>query len=131
MCGSLAEVRRDAGELDEAQRLAEASLSIAVDAGDRRVEADACHTLATLDRLCGGSGTSWDTRALMLAQAGGYRRGQALALLGLAGAHLAGGSPAQAAATAADALDISRRAGYRLVEAQALTMLAAVRSASG
>jgi DNA-binding SARP family transcriptional activator/tetratricopeptide (TPR) repeat protein len=128
---NLAEVHRDGGRLDEAQRLAEASLSIAVDAGDRRIEADACHTLATLRRLRGATGAGWDARALALARAGGYRRGEALASLGLAAAHLRTGEPAQALDAAREALDTARCAGYRLVEAEALTVLAAAESAVG
>ena len=128
---NLAEVHRDAGTLDEARRLAEAGLSLAVDTGDRRVEADACHTLATLHRLGGEPGADWDTRALAVSRSTGYRRGEALALLGLAGAHLGTGEVAQAVTAAREALDTARRAGYRLIEAEASTVLAAAESATG
>jgi DNA-binding SARP family transcriptional activator/tetratricopeptide (TPR) repeat protein len=128
---NLAEVHRDAGRLAEARRLAEASLSIAVDAGDRRIEADACHTLATLDRLRGATGTGWDERALAVATAGGYRRGEALASIGLAYSHVDSGAHERAVRTARAAVDTARGAGYRLVEAEALTVLAAAESAAG
>jgi hypothetical protein len=100
-----------------------------VDAGDRRIEADACHTLATLDRLRGATGTCWDERALAVATAGGYRRGEALASIGLAYSFVDSGAHERAARTARAALDTARRAGYRLVEAEALTAL--VRPARG
>jgi tetratricopeptide (TPR) repeat protein len=118
---NLAEAHLDAGQPAEARRLAGQSLAIAEDAGDRRVEADACHTLAVLERTEGRSGTAWDERALAVARATGYARGEALALIGLAGdlgdAELAGA-----------ALETARRAGYRLIEAEAAAALAAVRT---
>ncbi len=120
---NLAEAHLDAGRPEEARRLAEQSLAIATDAGDRRVEADACHTLASLERMAGRAGAGWDERALALARETGYARGEALALIGLARERTA-----EAEELAGQALDTARRAGYRLIEAEAAEVLAAVRS---
>ncbi len=127
---NLAEVHLDTDRLDEAQRLAEASLAIAVDAADRRVEADACRTLAALDRRRGGTGSGYDERALAVARANGHRRGEALALIGLAHSGVSTGEHTRALDAGRAALDSARRAGYRLVEAEALAVLAAAELAA-
>jgi DNA-binding SARP family transcriptional activator/tetratricopeptide (TPR) repeat protein len=121
---NLAEVHLDAGRLVEARRLAQASLAIAEDAGDRRVQADACHTLAALDRREGASGAGWEDRALALARETGYAQGEARALVGLARDRLAAGAVADAVTAARTARDTARRAGYRLVEEEAVSVLA-------
>jgi DNA-binding SARP family transcriptional activator/tetratricopeptide (TPR) repeat protein len=128
---NLAEVHLHAGRLDEARRMAEASLALAVDAGDRRVEADASHTLAVLDRLVGGTGLAADERALAVAQAVGYRRGEAVALVGVARSRLGTGELPRALTAARAGLEAARHSGYRLVEAEALAALAEAELAGG
>jgi len=105
-------------------------LAIAVDAADRRVEADACRTLAALDRRRGGTGSGYDERALAVARANGHRRGEALALIGLAHSGVSTGEHTRALDAGRAALDSARRAGYRLVEAEALAVLAAAELAA-
>jgi tetratricopeptide (TPR) repeat protein len=128
---NLAEVHLDGGRFDEASPLARASLTIAQDAHDRRVEADVCHTLATLERLQGRADSGWDDHALALARDTGYARGEALALIGQAHSRLSSGDRSHALALARSALESARQAGYRLIEAEALTVLARVELADG
>jgi DNA-binding SARP family transcriptional activator/tetratricopeptide (TPR) repeat protein len=128
---NLAEVHLHTGRLAEARSMAEASLALAVDAGDRRVEADACHTLAVLDRLAGGTGLEADERALGVARAVGYRRGEAVALIGVARSRFGTGELPRALTAARAALDAARHSGYRLVEAEALAALAEAELAGG
>ena len=122
----LAQAHLSAGRPDEASRLAEEALAIAVDARDHRVESDARHTLAELARSRGGSGAEHDSRALNLARSGGYRWGEAVALIGLARSFTGTGEVARAREAALAGLDTARRAGYPLVEAAALAALASV-----
>ncbi len=128
---NLAEVHMDAGRFDEARQLAQTSLTIAQDAGDRRVETDAdAHTLATPGspgRTAGPGWRSWDDRTLVLARDIGYARGEALALIELAHSRLEIGDHSHALTAARAALDSARQAGYRLIEAEALTVLARAR----
>jgi hypothetical protein len=95
------------------------------------VEADACHTMAAVERLRGATGNGWDDRAFALARETGYARGEALALIELAHSRLDSGARSDALTAAREALDSARQAGYRLIEAEALTVLARVELADG
>jgi hypothetical protein len=66
---------------------------------------------------------------LAVAQANGYPRGEALALIGLAHSLLATGERARALGAGRTALDLARRTGYQLVEVAALAALAAAEQA--
>jgi DNA-binding SARP family transcriptional activator/tetratricopeptide (TPR) repeat protein len=125
---NLGQVHCAAGRYDEAMRLAEASIAMAGEAGDRRVEADAHNTLGVVHRAAGDLHRASEDHqvALRLARETGYGRGRAEALIGLAEALRGLGRTEEARAAAMDALAVTQRAGFRMLETDARAALAAV-----
>jgi DNA-binding SARP family transcriptional activator len=114
---NIGQVHCTAGRLAEAARFAEASVAMAAEAGDKRVEADAHNTWGAADHT--RAAAEHDT-ALRLARDAGYSQGQAEALIGLAEVHRRAGRLDEARGNAEEALAITRRTGYRLLEIRAL-----------
>jgi DNA-binding SARP family transcriptional activator/Tfp pilus assembly protein PilF len=118
----LAAVHRDTGRLAEALDLAEAALAHAQAAGDRRYEADALNTVASVTRISDpqqAARTYWS--ALELAREIGNRYPEAEALIGLA---VTGPTRELARGYAEEGLAVARQIGYRILEGDALAVLA-------
>jgi len=124
-------VHRDAGRHDLALELANEAVALARDVSDRRVEADALNTLATVHRCQArlSQAVGHHERALHLAQEATNDYSAVAALTGLAVAHvqLARTEQAEPAETyAGQAITLARRCGYVDLEGHAQTALAAV-----
>ncbi|WP_186762774.1 ATP-binding protein [Lentzea tibetensis] len=121
MLDDLSWAYRDAGRYDEALRIGREALDMALDIGDPGAETDARNTIASVQELMGDLDEAQEhhARALVLARRTGYRHGEAVALIGLT-------STTADVTHALQSLSISRMAGYKLLEAQALTVLAEV-----
>lgn len=129
----LAGAHRDAGHRRQALELATAAVAVARDTGDRVFEASARNTLGSVCHSRAEYGPARDEyrRGLALAERTGTYYPRLVALVGLAGAELALGRPADAEAHARQALASATRGGFRVVEGQVHTVLAAVRLAGG
>ncbi|PSL53806.1 DNA-binding SARP family transcriptional activator [Saccharothrix carnea] len=109
---TLAAVHNDRGDRAAAYEHGRTSLMLARDTGDRRIEAGALHVLGDIHRRAGQEGDALDCyrQAVELAREAEDDFLEAEALIGLGRAD--------------EALAIARKAGYRVVEAKALTALA-------
>jgi tetratricopeptide (TPR) repeat protein len=128
----LADVHRDLGNYEAAMGLAEAALTAAAETGHPSLESSALATLASLHHQLGETRKAIDGHRLALerARAAGDLYRQADSMVRLA-ASCHGTEPGAAKDVAQQALDLSRAEGYRLLEGQALTVLAATQLACG
>lgn len=117
----LAAVLRDTGELSTALAEAHAALTLARDIDYRHTEVDALNTLGTIHLRLGHQGTAVDhhQQALALARDTAHRYGETRALIGLAAAR-------RDPVTSRQAVELAAKVGYRVLEGQARTVLAAV-----
>jgi tetratricopeptide (TPR) repeat protein len=130
---ALAEVHRDAGRLDQAIDLADRALAFARDDGDRRNEADALATRASVRSRLDDHPRAIDDYQQAVSRARDIPNQyiEAHALTGLADTHRRTGHLDAAADTAAAALAITGQVGYRSLDGRARTVLAAVRLDQG
>lgn len=129
---NLAELHIDTGQYDRARELACASLELARDAAEPRVVIDATNTLGVVARLLGDAASAARCHQDCLpADADGYGRGEATALIGLASAQADLGQLDVARITAERAVLITRKTGLRLLEGHALTAVAGIALACG
>jgi DNA-binding SARP family transcriptional activator len=121
----LAAVLRDSGEYDAALEQAQAVLTLAREAEFRHGEADALNTLGTIHLRLGHLGAAIDhhQQSLALARDTAHRYGEARALIGLAAAK-------EDEAAARQAIELTIKLGYRVLEGQARTVLAVVHLAT-
>ncbi|HEX6342083.1 AfsR/SARP family transcriptional regulator [Umezawaea sp.] len=126
---NLGATHREAGDYAEATRHCEQALALAVETGNLRYEADALNTLASVENRTGDPASALvkHTSALEISRSAGYRQGEITALIGLGRTV----PPEEGVAHLGNALDLARRTGFRLREAQALTVLAAVEERLG
>jgi len=124
---NMGEANREAGAYPEATGLARSGLDLAVDVGDRRIQADAHNLLGSIATRLGDLETAAGEHrdALRLAGEVGHGKGTAAALIGLAEADLAAGRHTEAYDGAVEALEVTRRTGFGILEADALTVVAA------
>jgi DNA-binding SARP family transcriptional activator/tetratricopeptide (TPR) repeat protein len=117
----LAAVLRDVGDHPAALEHAQAALTLARDLEERRAEVDALNTLGSIHLLLGRLGTAVDfyRQAVGLARETAWRFGETRALIGLARSRRDG-------AAARQAVDLAAKVGYRVLEGQARTALAAI-----
>jgi tetratricopeptide (TPR) repeat protein len=120
---------REAGNYDEATKHCEQALELAVETGNLRYEADALNTLASVELRTGDPAAALrkHTSALEISRSAGYRQGEITALIGL-GRTL---PPEDGVNHLEKALDLAKSTGFRLREAQALTVLASVERTLG
>ncbi|HEX6686020.1 MAG TPA: BTAD domain-containing putative transcriptional regulator [Candidatus Limnocylindrales bacterium] len=123
----LARVLRDRGEPEEAMRHARTALSLARDHEDDFREAAAHATIGGIHLRLGQPSQAAErhSRALDLAAGVGDRYTQTEATIGLAAALHATGAADGATAHVRQALSVAREHEYRLLECDALTVLAA------
>jgi DNA-binding SARP family transcriptional activator len=116
----MAAVHLDTGDTAQAIELAEAALKLSRETGYRRDEIYTLVTLGTIQQRLGRyrEALANHRRALALARETDSQYPEILALIGIATAARSDSSPAH------EALDLARRAGYRMLEGQALTALA-------
>ena len=124
---NIGEAHGEAGRFADAARVGLAGLQLAVDAEDRRIQADALNLLGSVHARQGdlAAATARHRAALHLSGVVAHGKGTAMALLGLAGTDLAAGRSRAAFEGAVEALEVSRRTGFGLLEADALTLAAA------
>jgi tetratricopeptide (TPR) repeat protein len=122
---SLAELHRLGGRLDEAVRAGRASLSLARKIEHRRGEASALMTLGAIHGQMGEHHRSVALYEAALPLADGNHF-EARVIVGLAAAQQRAGNLQAARRNAERALDSARRAGHRVEEGNALTVLALV-----
>jgi DNA-binding SARP family transcriptional activator len=130
----LATVHSDTARLGPAQELAEAALRIARDTEHSGHEATALAALASIYQLRGESGRASNAgrAGLALARQIGDLHVEAEALIALAAVDPGAADSATPARQSADqALEISRRAGFRMLEGLALTAAAELSLAAG
>jgi DNA-binding SARP family transcriptional activator/tetratricopeptide (TPR) repeat protein len=122
-----------AGRREQAIELAEAALALARQTGDRRFQADALAALAACRRELGdGAGArAGYEEALQLAGEIHSRYAQTEVLIGLATLDAQLGNTGAALGFALRAHTAARRDGYRVLEGQALTALAAIHLGAG
>ncbi len=125
------DVGNDAAALAKALDLAEAATDLAHQSGQGRCEANCLNTTASIHLRLGHHARALEAhrQALELARTVADRYPLATALIGLATAHHHLGQPEQAFTHAHQALTVTRHAGYRLLECEALRCLAAARLA--
>ncbi|MFI7602172.1 BTAD domain-containing putative transcriptional regulator [Actinoplanes sp. NPDC049681] len=124
---NMGEANRDAGDPVTAKDLARSGLDLAVDVGDRRIQADAHNLLGSIALRLGDldDAATHHRDALRLSGEVGHGKGVAAALIGLAEADLGAGRHCDAYDGAVEALEVTRRTGFGLLEAEALTVVAA------
>ncbi|GFJ84020.1 AfsR/SARP family transcriptional regulator [Phytohabitans houttuyneae] len=122
----LAEVHRDRGEPRRALDLAQAAVAQARMLGEMRIEVDALNTLAAVHHRLGQDREALDLhrQALDLAGAGREQFPHIEAYLGIAAACRGLGHTDQAVEHGQRALTAARRAGFRILEERARTILA-------
>lgn len=127
----LAAVYRDLGRPDAA--LATAALSLAREVEDRRAEASALNTLATVKHKRGQheQAIAVHQQAAELASRIKASHPHAEALLGMAVTHHHLGGHQRARDLLAQAITIAEETGFRIIEGRALTVLAEVHLADG
>jgi tetratricopeptide (TPR) repeat protein len=126
----LALAHRDSGRLADAFELATGALARTAESGDRPYDrAEAVLALAGVQRIRGENAPAAEgyRRAVVLARQIGNRYFECAGLIGLAGTEPA----ADAVGRARTALHIARERGYRMLEGDALTALAAVELRTG
>jgi DNA-binding SARP family transcriptional activator/tetratricopeptide (TPR) repeat protein len=118
----LAAVLSDTGDHEAALEHAQAALTTARDAEFRHGEVEVLNTLGMIHLRRGHprAATDHHLQGLALARDTSWRYGEVTALIGLAAAK-------QDEAMARKAIDLSARVGYRVLEGQARTALAAIR----
>ncbi len=123
---SLAGVLRDAGDRTAAFAQAQAVLTLARDIEFRQGEVDALNVLGSVHLRLGQRGVAVDhyRQALGLARDTGWRYGETRALIGLATAKRDG-------TEARKAIELAGKVGYRVLEGQARTALAAIQLGRG
>ncbi len=121
---SLAGVHADAGRHRQARDMAAEALRLARETGSRRVEAAALNALGLVQRDPAAA-LARHTEALEVAAAVGHAHSRIEALIGQAGAHVRLGAHAAAEQVAREALTLARDTDHRMLEGQALTVLAA------
>jgi tetratricopeptide (TPR) repeat protein/DNA-binding SARP family transcriptional activator len=128
--GYLAAVHRDAGRLGRALDLARPAPALARDADERSFEADAYATLATIHHRLGEHRKALEhhRKAVRLGR-DSSPYSEASGRIGLATVHAHLGQPEHARTEAEQALALTRRNGYRVLEGQALTALAMTENA--
>jgi len=127
----LATVCRAEGRLAEAEAYGKESVDLAERLHDERLLAEALSTYATLRAGCDAAGAErLHERALALAEAVGNAVISSRVLIDHADT-MSSRDPVQALESARRALELARRCGYRLHEAQALTVQAAAYLAAG
>jgi tetratricopeptide (TPR) repeat protein/transcriptional regulator with XRE-family HTH domain len=124
----LATWHRDLGRLAEALEFAEAALTMIGSGAPGRFEVHCLNALASIHDRMGDHGRALElyTRSLELGRATADRYPLAASLIGAARAHHHLGRPETALAHAEQALTVTRHAGYRLLECEALQCLAAI-----
>ncbi|MFI5959342.1 ATP-binding protein [Cryptosporangium sp. NPDC051539] len=129
----LAGVRRDAGQLAAGHQLVEAAAQVAADLDDERIEAEASNVLGTIQlRLRHPrEALAAHRRALDLARDASAHYSKIVATLGLAEVAVSQHDWTGAADLADRARHLAQHAGYRVLEANARTTLAAAHLASG
>ncbi|HEX6361004.1 AfsR/SARP family transcriptional regulator [Actinophytocola sp.] len=117
----LADVLSDIGEQAVALEHAQAALTMAREIAYPHGEVDALNTLGTVHLRLGHKSTAVDhhQQAVALARDTSHRHGEALGLIGLAAARR---RPEDATQT----IDLANKIGYRVLEARARTVLAAI-----
>jgi DNA-binding SARP family transcriptional activator len=128
----LAAVHRDAGRLTQAADLADAALAHALEVGDQRSEARARYILGTVHRRLGRQQQAIECHAQALRMAGELDDSllRTHALIGLA-EHAGPDRYGEARNAADEALAISHKAQYRLLEGLAHTACAELEFAEG
>jgi DNA-binding SARP family transcriptional activator/tetratricopeptide (TPR) repeat protein len=127
---SLAGVHADAGRRVAAREVAEKSLRLAREVGNRRIESGALNTLGLVEATPAAR-LARHTEALAVAEVVGNGAARMEALIGQANAHVRLGAPAEAEQAAEAALKQARETDHRMVEGQALTALATAFLARG
>jgi DNA-binding SARP family transcriptional activator len=126
-----AAVHHDTGRYHEGLEYANLAMSRVRDTGDRRLESDVWSVMAAL-RLSLGDHNDAVTcyeRAHDIARPVPFQR--TVALLGLGAARTGLGQYEQASVQASQALEAARKIGYRVLEGQALTLLAEIQLRDG
>jgi tetratricopeptide (TPR) repeat protein len=122
----VATIHRDAGRTTEALDNATAAVAIADAAGNRVLEACARNALAVATHAAGRPAIEIYQQALRIARGIGARHEECKALIGLATVQLHCRRYDEATAYANHAIAIAADSGYRLLEGQGRTVLAAV-----
>jgi len=127
---TLASVHRDLRSYSQALDFAQQALALAVELDDQRIQAHALNTLATVQRRLGNDRESINLhqRSLELALITKTFLARIASLIGLSGVEP---HPSKRAATAYEALELSRQGGFRMLEGQALAAVTRVHLADG
>jgi len=127
---TLAAIYRDLSLFPQALEYANAAATLAGELDDRRIHAHARNTLGSIHDRLGDPGAAADQfrAALHLAQLTHTIYAQVSGLIGLATVQT---DPSEAIVVARQALRQARQAGYRLLEGQALTAIAAAHVRAG
>ncbi|GIJ75367.1 AfsR/SARP family transcriptional regulator [Virgisporangium ochraceum] len=127
----LARVHTDAGRLDLAAKCAEEALTVATEIGDRRIEVNVRNARAGIHGRSGRADVSSAGygHARSLAVGAAFHHGQAEALIGLSRGSLARDRVRAAIDLAREALAVTVRHGFRLLECDARLALAEARLA--